>query len=380
MKLRYKISLGFLVVLVAGIAALAVTLSYTSACPPAQEVAIEGETMRAVMYRCYGGPEVLAIEDVAKPVPTGNEVLVRVHAAAVNPLDWHYMRGSPYFMRLGAGIGAPIDETFGVDFAGTVEAVGDGVTRFSVGDAVFGARSGAFAEYVLVPEDRAIAHKPDNVSFEQAASIPIAAVTALQSLRDKGGLQPGERVLINGASGGVGTFAVQIAKAWGAEVHGVCSTRNVEMVTALGADRVFDYTQENYTESGEQYDLIVDLVSNHSLSANRGVLADDGTLVLVGGGKGDWLGPMVRPLQAMVQSPFVDQEMITLLAQMSADDLATLADLLESGEVSSRIDRRFSLDEVRDAITYSETGRARGKIIINVLETAASTGEEANGP
>ena len=372
MKLRSKIGLGFLVVLSVGVTALALTLSYNSPCPPAPEVGADVETMRAVMYRCYGGPEVLAIEDVPKPVPTGNDVLVRVHVAAVNPLDWHYMRGSPYVMRLGAGIGSPTDPSFGVDFAGTVEAVGEGVSRFSVGDEVFGGRSGAFAEYVLVPEDRAIAHKPANVSFEQAASLPIAAITALQSLQDKGGLQAGERVLINGASGGVGTFAVQIAKEMGAEVHGVCSTRNVEMVTALGADRVFDYTQEDYTESGEQYDLIVDMVGNHSISANRGVLADDGTLVIVGGSKGDWLGPMVRPLQAMMQSPFVDQEMITLFAAMNAEDLITLAGFLESGSVSSRIDRRFSLDEVPDAIRYSETGRARGKIIINVLEAEVS--------
>ncbi len=377
MKLRYKILLGFVVVIGVGITALALTLSHNSACPPIPEVAADAETMRAVVHRCYGGPEVLSIEDVPKPVPTGNEVLVRVHTAAVNPLDWHTMRGSPYFMRLGSGFGAPTDSTFGVDFAGTVDAVGPDVTRFSVGDAVFGGRSGAFAEYVLVPEDRAIAHKPENVSFEQAASLPIAAITALQSLRDKGGLQPGERVLINGASGGVGTYAVQIAKSWGAEVHGVCSTRNVEMVTALGADRVFDYTQENYTESGERYDLIVDLVGNHPLSANRGVLADDGTLVIVGGGKGDWIGPMLRPLQALVQSPFVDHEMITLLAVLTGEDLTTLAGLLESGEVTSRVDRRFSLDEVRDAITYSETGRARGKIILNVLEPTAPDNDEA---
>ncbi len=372
MKWLKKIALGLLVVIGIGIAALAVTISYTSECPPAPDASIDGAAMQAVVYRCYGGPEVLSLEDVPKPEPSGDQVLARVHAAAVNPLDWHYMRGSPYFMRLEAGIGAPNDPTMGVDFAGTVEAIGADVTRFEVGDAVFGGRSGAFAEYVLIPEDRAIAHKPDNVTFEQAASLPIAAITALQALLDKGDLQSGQRVLINGASGGVGTFAVQIAKARGAEVHGVCSTRNVEMVTALGADRVFDYTQENYTESGEQYDLIVDLVGNHSLSANRGVLADDGTLVIVGGGKGDWLGPMVRPLQAMFVSPFVDHEMITLLAALNAEDLATLAGLLESGEVVPRIDRRFSLEEVPDAIRYSETGRARGKIIINVLDDDSS--------
>ena len=368
MKLLKKIALGFLVVIGAGIAALAVTISYTSDCPPAPAVAADGETMRAVVHRCYGGPEVLSLEEVPKPVPVGNEVLIRVHTAAVNPLDWHYMRGSPYLMRLESGIGAPDNPKVGVDFAGTVESVGADVTRFDVGDAVFGGKSGAVAEYVLMPEDWAIAHKPDNVTFEQAASLPIAAITALQALRDKGGLQSGERVLINGASGGVGTFGVQIARAYGAEVHGVCSTRNVEMVTALGADRVFDYTQENYTESGERYDLIVDLVGNHSPSANLDVLADDGTLVIVGGAKGDWLAPMIGPLKAMIMSPFVDQEMTMLLAAMNAEDLATLADLLESGEVVPRIDRRFSLEEVPDAIRYSETGRARGKIIVNVLD------------
>ncbi len=377
MKLRYKVLSGIGAVFLIAIVSLGLVLSHDSACPLAPEIGSGVETMQAVVYRCYGGPEVLSLEDVAKPIPTGNEVLVRIHAAGVNPLDWHYMRGSPFLMRLGTGIGAPNDPRLGVDFAGTVEAVGENVSRFEVGDQVFGGASGAFAEYVVMPEDRAIAHKPDNVTFEQAASLPIAAITALQALRDKGDLQPGQRVLINGASGGVGTFAVQIARSWGAEVHGVCSTRNVEMVASIGADHVFDYTQEDYTESGVQFDLIVDLVGNHSPSANRQALVDDGTLVLVGGGKGDWLGPMVRPLQAMMLSPFVDQEMITLLASMSTDDLATLAELLESGEVAPVIDRRFTLAEVPDAIRYSETGRARGKIIVNVLksESAASAGD-----
>lgn len=371
MKLRYKIGLGILVVLGLGISALALTLSYNSECPPAPEIGADVETMRAVVYRCYGPPDVLALEDVPKPVPTDTEVLVRVHAAGVNPLDWHYMRGSPYLMRLGSGIGAPSDSRMGVDFAGTVAAVGENVTRFEVGDEVFGGASGAFAEYVVVREDRAIAHKPDNVTFEQAASMSIAAITALQALRDKGNIEPGQRVLINGASGGVGTFAVQIARSWGAEVHGVCSSRNVEMVLSIGAERVFDYTQEDYTESGEQFDLIVDMVGNHSPSTNRRALTDDGTLVLVGGGKGDWIGPLLRPLQAMVLSPFVDHEIVTLFASMSGEDLATLAGLLETGEIAPVIDRRFTLDEVPDAIRYSETGRARGKIIVNVLEPEA---------
>jgi NADPH:quinone reductase-like Zn-dependent oxidoreductase len=267
-------------------------------------------------------------------------------------------------MRLMSGLGAPTITRLGVDFSGTVEAVGKHVTRFKPGDEVFGARTGAFADYVTVRESRAVVHKPANISFEQAASVPIAAVTAVQALRDKGQLQPGQKVLINGASGGVGTFAVQIAKSFGAEVTGVCSTRNVDMVRSIGADHVFDYRKENYTESGEQYDLIVDMIGNHSLGANRKVLSPEGRLVLVGGGKGDWIGPMMRPLQAMLVSPFVDQEIMTLLAELDRDDLVLLGDLMAHGAVTPVLDRRFPLNEIADAIRYSEEGHARGKIII----------------
>jgi len=366
MKLRYKIANGFLIFLVVGIAALGVILSYDSACDPTPPVVEGADSMKAVVYRCYGSPDVLELAIVAKPVPADDELLVRVQAAAVNPLDWHYMRGSPYFMRLMSGLGAPTETRLGVDFSGTVEAVGRHVTRFKPGDEVFGARTGAFADYVAVRESRAVALKPDNVSHEQAASVSIAAITALQALRDKGQLQMGQKVLINGASGGVGTFAVQIAKSFGAEVTGVCSTRNVDMVRSIGADHVFDYKKENYTESGEQYDLIVDMVGNHSLGANRKVLSPEGRLVLVGGGKGDWIGPMMRPLQAMLVSPFVDQEIITLLAELDSDDLILLGDLMESGKVKPVLDRRFPLNDIADAIRYSEEGRARGKIIVDV--------------
>jgi NADPH:quinone reductase-like Zn-dependent oxidoreductase len=320
--------------------------------------------MSAIVYRCYGSPDVLALEDVPKPMPGENEVLVEVKAASVNPLDWHYMRGSPYFMRLATGIGSPDDIRLGVDFAGTVEAVGNRVTNFKVGDNVFGGRTGAFAEYVLVPEDRAMAHIPENVTFEQAASLPIAALTALQALRDKGGLQPGQKVLINGASGGVGTFAVQIAKSMGAEVHGVCSTRNVELVTSLGADKVWDYKKEDYTESDERYDLIVDMVGNHSLSKNRRVMSAEGRLVIVGGPSGNWFGPLKRPLAAMLLGPFVDQQLILLLAQLKQDDLEEVAALVSDGAVQPVIDRRFSFEDIPAAIRYSEEGRARGKILI----------------
>jgi len=269
-------------------------------------------------------------------------------------------------MRLLAGLGAPDDPSMGVDFSGTVEAAGSKVTRFKPGDEVFGGRGGAFAEYVAVPEDRALALKPANMTFEQAASVPMAAITALQALRDKGKIEPGQKVLINGASGGVGTFAVQIAKSFGAEVTGVCSTRNVDMVRSIGADHVLDYTREDYTKSGQRYDLIIDNVGNHSLLANRRVLNPDGIFVIVGGSGGDWLGPLMRPISALMLSPFVGQEFGMLLAQMRQDDLATLGDLMRSGKMTPVIDRRYSLSEVPAAIQYSEEGHARGKIVIGL--------------
>jgi len=366
MKLRYKIAGGFLGLMVIAVVVLAMVLGHTSRCEPAPSIASGAKTMKAIRYRCYGSADVVEYADVEIPQPAKNEVLVRVRAAAVNPLDWHYMRGSPYLLRLGSGIGKPKDTRMGVDFAGAVAAVGPDVTHFKPGDEVFGGRNGAFAEFVVVPEDRAIALKPESVTFEQAASVPIAALTALQALRDSGQMQPGDKVLINGASGGVGTFAVQIAKALGAEVHGVCSTRNVEMVRSLGADHVFDYKQENYTESGNQYDLIVDMVSNHSLSANRRVLQSDGRLVMVGGAKGNWIAPLVGPIKAMLTSPFVSQELSIILAQLRPEDLVAVADLMSDGAVTPVIDRQFALEDVADAIRYSETGRARGKILIRI--------------
>lgn len=366
MKLRYKVTGGILIFLAVAISSLALVLSHTSACGPAPAVSGETELMKAIVYRCYGSPDVLEFEDVEKPTPADNEVLVKVHAASVNPLDWHYMRGSPYLMRLGSGLGAPKDSRMGVDFAGTVEAVGKNVTRFKPGDEVFGGRSGAFAEYVIVPDDRAMALKPSNATFEQAASMPIAAITALQALRDKGQLKPGQKVLINGASGGVGTFAVQIAKSFGAEVTGVCSTRNVEMVRSIGADHVVDYTKEDYTESGQQYDLIIDNVGNHSLLANRRVLNPDGIFVIIGGPKGNWLAPLMNPIKALMLSPFVGQEFVMLLAKMDKDDLTILGNLMEAGKVTAVIDRRYRLSEVPAAIRYSEEGHARGKIVIDL--------------
>ncbi len=366
MKLRYKIVNGILLLLAVAIVSLALVLSHTADCEPAPAIATGTETTKAIVYRCYGSPDVLEYADVEKPTPRDDEVLVKIQAASVNPLDWHYMRGSPYFMRLSSGLGAPSDTRLGVDFAGTVESVGSKVTRFKPGDEVFGGRTGAFAEYVTVPEDRALVLKPAEVTFEQAASSPIAGVTALQALRDQGKLQPGQKVLVNGASGGVGTFAVQIAKSFGAEVTGVCSTRNVDMVLSIGADHVIDYKKENYTDSGQRYDLIIDMVGNHSLLANRKVLEPDGRLVMVGGAKGDWIAPLKGPIKALLLSPFVEQELVMILAQLTREDLTILGDLMQAGTVSPVIDRRYRLREVPDAIRYSEEGRARGKIIIDL--------------
>jgi NADPH:quinone reductase-like Zn-dependent oxidoreductase len=229
---------------------------------------------------------------------------------------------------------------------------------------VFGGKTGAFAEYVAVGENRALALKPDNMTFEQAASVPIAAVTALQALRDKGHLKPGQKVLINGASGGVGTFAVQIAKSFGAQVTGVCSTRNLEMVQSIGADHVIDYKREDYTKSGERYDLIIDMVGNHSLLQNRQALTPEGILVMIGGPSDGLLGPLMNPVKALILSPFVSQKFVMFVAQLNKEDLAILADLMQTGKVTPVIDRRYELSDVPAAIRYSEEGHARGKILI----------------
>ena len=366
MKLRYKITAGLFLTLFLAISALALAISYTNECTPAPTAAAGTESMQSIVYTCYGSPEVLQLAEVEKPVPAADEVLVRVSHASVNPMDYHYMRGAPYVMRLMAGLGAPKDIKMGADFAGTVEAVGSEVTRLAPGDRVFGARSGAFGQYVTVRQDRAVLPIPDGVSAEQTAALPVAAVTAIQAIRDKGELKPGQKVLVNGASGGVGTYAVQIAKAMGAEVHGVCSGRNVELVKSLGATRVFNYKQEDYTESGEQYDLIIDNVGNHSALANARVMTDEGRLVMVGGAKGDWLGPFVGNIMARLTDPFVPQTYLGLLAILDPVDLAELADMMAAGELRSVIDQRYSLEDTAAAMTYSESGRVRGKLIIEI--------------
>ncbi len=367
MKLRYRIAAGALVLLGVALAALAAVVSYDAPCESSPASESGPDRMLAIVYRCYGSPDVLELAYVDKPEPAPGQLLVKVRAASVNPYDWHYMRGSPYIMRLGSGIGKPADTRLGVDFSGTVVAIGSGVTRFEPGDEVFGGRSGAFAEYVTVRESGAVAKKPPNVTFEQAAGVSIAAITALQALRDKGQLESGQKVLINGASGGVGTFAVQIAKTFGAEVTGVCSTRNAELVRSIGADHVIDYRKADYTRSGEKFDLIIDNVGNHSLLANRRVLTPEGRFVMVGAQKGNWLRPLMGPVKALFLSPFVKQKFVMILAQLRQDDLAQLADLMRDGKLTPVVDRVYALHEVPDAIRYSESGRARGKIIIKLI-------------
>ncbi|MFT5692149.1 MAG: NADPH:quinone reductase-like Zn-dependent oxidoreductase [Oceanicoccus sp.] len=366
MKLRYKVLTGFGITFVLAMISLAAVLGYTESCNPLSGYSVSTEKMKAITYRCYGPSEVLEYGNVEKPVPADDEVLIKIHAASINPMDWHYMRGSPYIMRLMSGIGAPSSNKIGTDFAGTIEAIGSKVTLYSIGDEVFGGGNGTFAQYITIRENRALFLKPANVSFEQAAAVPIAAISALQALRDEGKLKKGQKVLVNGASGGVGTYAVQIAKAYGATVHGVCSARNIDMVRSIGADRVFDYKKEDYTKSGEVYDLIIDNISNHSPFENIRVLKPKGILVNVGGAKGDWIGPVIAPIRAMFVDPFVSQELPSLMATMKKEDLAVLAKLMETGKMTSIIDKRYSLKEVPAAIEYSESGRARGKIVINI--------------
>src|SRR6267378_4761251 len=367
MKLRYKVLNVILILVAVALVSLALALSHDSACGPAPLLPNKAQLMKAIVYRCYGSPDVLRFEDFEKPTAADDQVLVKVHAASVNPLDWHYMRGTPYVVRMDSGFGKPENPRLGVDFAGTVEAVGKNVTRFKPGDEVFGGKFGAFAEYVTVREDRALALKPSSLTFEQAASVPIAAVTALQALRDKGRIQPGQKVLINGASGGVGTFAVQIAKSFGADVTGVCSTRNVSMVRSIGADHVIDYTQEDFTQGAQRYDLILDNVGTHSLLEYKRVLNPKGIFVMIGSTTpGNWFGFLATPINAWMLSPFVSQKFGMILAELNRDDLATLGTLMQSGKVTPVIDRRYKLSEVPTAIRYLEEGHARGKVVINV--------------
>jgi len=321
--------------------------------------------MKAIVRTTYGPPEVLEVGEIDKPVPAEDEVLVRVRATSVNPVDWHTLTGTPYLLRLQEGLRGPKSEQLGVDFAGTVEAVGANVTGVQPGDDVFGGRSGAFAEYVSVRD--AVVRKPPNLSFEQAAAVPIAGLTALQGLRDKGGLQSGQKVLINGASGGVGTFAMQIGKALGAEVTGVCSTRNVGQARSLGADRVIDYTQEDFTRSGERYNLLLDIAGNRTWKELTRVLADGATLVLVGGPKTNrWIGPMGHLANLKLHSLGRSRRVAPFLAKLNKDDLESLGKLLEDGSVTPVVERRYELGETADALSYLGEGHAQGKIVLTV--------------
>ena len=323
--------------------------------------------MKAIIHDRYGSPDVLELQEVEKPDVTDDGVLVRVRAASVNPADWYGMTGIPYVGRALMGLFKPKQRVLGVDFAGTVEAVGEDITEFRPGDDVFGGRSGAFAEYVCVREERAVVPKPANVTFEQAAAVPIAALTALQGLRDKGQLQPGQRVLINGASGGVGTFAVQIAKVLGAEVTGVCSTRNVDLVRSLGADHVVDYTCEDFTRSDRRYDLLLDVAGSRSWSECKRVLEPHATLVVVGAPKGNRLiGPLSHVVKLRLASVPSSQKAVFFIAKFNKPDMVVPQELLEAGKVTPVIDRRYELSEAADALRYLGEGHAQGKVVITV--------------
>jgi len=334
-----------------------------------RHAAAPSNPMKAITYCDYGLAN-LKLEEVEKPTPNDDQILVKVRAASVNPYDWHFIEGTPKIMRLlGVGLRKPKDTRLGVDFAGTVEAVGKNVTQFKPNDDVFGGRSGAFAEYVCRRAVGAVALKPASITFEQAAAVNIAGITALQGIRDKGKVQLGQKVLINGASGGVGTFAVQIAKSFGADVTGVCSTRNVDLVRSLGADHVVDYTKEDFAKGTERYDVILDNVPNHSLSECRHVLNPKGKYVMIGGGGPNdsrWIGPFGRVIKTMVLSPFVSQQMGMMMADTSQKDLTILADMMQSGKLKAVIDRTYKLSEVPAAIAYLEEGHARGKVVITL--------------
>jgi len=320
--------------------------------------------MKAIVYTKYGSPDVLQFKEVEKPAPTDGQILVKIYAASANPKDWHLMRASPFLARLAGGLRKPKDPRLGADFAGRVEAVGANVAQFQPGDEVFGASTGAFAEYICVAESE-VALKPANLSFEQAAAVPVAATTALQGLRDTGQIHTGQRVLVNGASGGVGTFAVQIARAFGTEVTGVCSTRNLDMVRSIGADHAIDYMKEDFTRTGQHYDLIYDAVGNSSVSAYRRALNPGGTCVVAG------FTSLPRLFEHMLIGPLrskIGDKKVGLMgtAKIKQQDLVYLRELLEAGKVVPVIDRRYPLHETAEAIRYLEAKHARGKVVITV--------------
>lgn len=320
--------------------------------------------MKAAIRDTYGG---LEIREIDKPAAAEDEVLVRVRASSVNAADWYMAMGKPYFARVQMGLRRPKTNRLGTDFAGTVEAVGKNVTQFRPGDEVFGAKAGAYAEYVCVTEDRALVLKPAKITFEQAGAVGVAALTALQGLRDKGGIQSGQKVLINGASGGVGTFAVQVAKAFGAEVTAVCSPRNVDRVRSLGADHVVDYTQEDFTRSDRRYDLLFDVAGTRSWSECKRVLNPQATLVIVGAPKGGrLLGPLGHIAALRLASVRSSQKAVFFVAKFNMPDMVALQDLLETGKVTPAIDTQYELSEIAEAFRYFGEGHARAKVVIAV--------------
>jgi NADPH:quinone reductase-like Zn-dependent oxidoreductase len=325
------------------------------------------DTMKAIVQDTYGSADVLELRDIDKPEIADDEVLVRVHAAGVDRGVWHVMTGLPYPIRLaGYGLRAPKTPVLGMDVAGVVEAVGSEVTRFEPGDDMFGIAKGAYAEYAPALE-RKLAPKPANLSFEQAAVVAVSGLTALQGLRDHGKVRPGQKVLIIGASGGVGTYAVQLAKAFGAEVTGVCSTTKVDLVRSIGADHIIDYTHDDFAEGGQRYNSILDIGGNSSLSRLRRALAPKGTLVIVGGETdGRWLGGTDRQLRALLLSPFVGQKLGTFVSRENHEDMIVLKEFIESGKVTPVIDRTYPLSEAPEAIRYLQQGHARGKVVIAV--------------
>lgn len=320
--------------------------------------------MKAIIFPKYGSPDVLELKEVEKPTPNDDQVLVKVYAASANPLDWHRMRGAPFLVRLEDGLRKPKNPRLGADIAGQVEAVGKNITQFQIGDEVFGdIAAGGFAEYVCVSEAKLVL-KPNTISFEEAAAVPVAALTALQALRDKGQIQAGQKVLINGASGGVGTFAVQIAKALGAEVTAICSTRNVDLVRSLGADHIVDYTQENFAKNGETYNLILDNVGNLAASDFKRALTPQGIGVIVG------FTTLPHMFKVLLRGAWMGKtsarKVSSMLANINQGDLRFMGELFETGKVVSVIDKRYPLSETAEAIRYLETGRARGKVVITV--------------
>ncbi len=322
--------------------------------------------MRAITYEVFGSADVLTLTGIARPVPSENEVLVRVHAAGVERGAWHMMTGNPYLGRLVFGLRTPRIPVLGIEVAGTVDGVGSAVTRFAVGEEVYGFASGSFAEYAVAREDR-LAPRPNNVTFEQAAAVPVSGATALQALTDAGRIQRGQAVLIIGASGGVGSYAVQIAKALGAEVTGVASTGKLDLVRSLGADHVLDYTRDDYADGTRHYDLVVDIAGNPTLSRLRSALTPSGTAVITGGEEGgSFSGGMNRQLRAVALSPFLRQRLTMFIAKQRSSDLQRLTALIETGQVIPSVERTYRLPEAADAMRRLEAGDVRGKLVISI--------------